>query len=184
MTNEKQPTRPSRAEPNNEDFEALVSRYEGPLLRYVTRILRDADAAQDVVQNTMIKLLKRWKDALEPSPQMSTWLYRVAHNGAVDYIRKESRKRDLHVRHSEEVKTGETFAMPEIRERSEALELAESLLGVLSLREQQLVVLKVYEGKSYRELSAITGLGEGNVGYILHHAMKKMAQAARDLQRP
>ncbi len=184
MTNEKQPTRPSRAEPNNKDFEALVSRYEGPLLRYVTRILRDADAAQDVVQNTLIKLLKRWKDALEPSPQMSAWLYRVAHNGAVDYIRKESRKRDLHVRHSEEVKTGETLAMPEIRERSEALELAESLLGVLSLREQQLVVLKVYEEKSYRELSAITGLGQGNVGYILHHAMKKMAQAARDLQRP
>lgn len=184
MIDEKQRSRPTESDPINEQFEALVSRFEAPLLRYATRILRDADAAQDVVQNTLIKLLKRWKDEFEPSPQMSTWLYRVAHNNAVDHIRKESRKRDLHVRHLEEEQTGENVARPELREPSEASELAERLLGVLSLREQQLVILKVYEEKSYRELSAITGLREGNVGYILHHAMKKMAQAAQDLQQP
>lgn len=51
---------------------------------------------------------------------------------------------------------------------------------ILNHREQQLVILKVYEEKSYREISGITGLTVGNVGYILHHAMKKLARHLRE----
>ena len=54
-------------------------------------------------------------------------------------------------------------------------EQASAALQTLGLREQQLVILQVYEEKSYREISDITGLTVSNVGYILHHAMKKMA---------
>ena len=59
---------------------------------------------------------------------------------------------------------------------SDAAERAAAALRILSEREQQLVILKVYEGKSYREISEITGLSVTNVGYILHQAMKKLAQ--------
>jgi len=52
-------------------------------------------------------------------------------------------------------------------------------LRTLSAREQQLVILKVYEEKTYKEISEITGLSAGNVGYILHHAMKKMSQVLK-----
>ena len=45
------------------------------------------------------------------------------------------------------------------------------------------MVLKVYEEHSYRKISQITGLSEGNVGYILHHAMKKLSAALKDVQR-
>ena len=82
-------------------FETVVSEYESALLRYVARIVSDACAAQDVVQDTFIKLLKNWKDEIAPSPQLSSWLYRVAHNCAVDYLRKESRRRVLHRQQAE-----------------------------------------------------------------------------------
>jgi len=165
-----------------EAFEAVVSEYEGPLLRYASRILLDYDAAQDVVQNTFIKLFRRWKDELTPSPQISSWLYRVAHNGAVDYLRKENRRRDLHQRQAQErrdfapANRGEGFRISEDAHR------AVGALHTLSLREQQLVVLKVYEEKSYREISEITGLTVSNVGYILHHAMKKMAATLKEMK--
>ena len=42
------------------------------------------------------------------------------------------------------------------------------------------MILKVYEEKSYREISEITELTEGNVGYILHHAMKKLAKMLKE----
>lgn len=158
-----------------EAFEAVVSEYEGALLRYAACIVHDYNAAQDVVQDTFIKLFKNWKDELRLSPQVSSWLYRVAHNCAVDYLRKESRRRLLHIRHAEECRH---FIPPDRGkgfEISEAAEKAAAALRTLSLREQQLVILKVYEEKSYREISAITGLTVSNVGYILHHAMKKMA---------
>jgi len=156
-------------------FEAVVAAYEGALLRYATRVTRNANAAQDIVQETMIRLLRSWRDALTPSPQLSSWLYRVAHNCAVDHMRKESRRHLLHTRHAEE----SILSSPPNRGRgdrvSDEAQQAAAALQVLSLRERQLVILKVYEGKSYREISEITGLSVGNVGYILHHAMKKLA---------
>jgi RNA polymerase sigma-70 factor (ECF subfamily) len=160
-------------------FEGLVSEYEGALLRYATRIVRDADAAQDVVQNTFIKLFRNWQDELAPSPQMSSWLYRVAHNGAVDHLRKETRRRMLHQRHAEEQ---QDFVPPNrgagFRITADAQRAAHAL-GKLNLRERQLVILKVYEEKSYKEIAEISGLTVSNVGYILHHAMKKLAAELR-----
>jgi len=163
-------------------FDAIVSEYEGTLLRYVARIVYDYDVAQDVVQETFIRLFKNWRDELQSSPQILSWLYRVAHNCAVDHLRKEFRRNILHIRHARE---RQEFIPPNRGEGfhiSEAAEKAAGVLRKLSLREQQLVILKVYEEKSYREISDITGLTVSNVGYILHYAMKKMAEELKKVR--
>lgn len=162
-------------------FDAIVAKYEGALLRYATRLLNSTNAAQDVVQMAFIKLCRSWTADSEPSPQLSAWLYRVTHNAAVDYIRRESRHTAMLSRHAEE-KQITKFGPEPRREISEQAELAVRALHTLSLREQQLVILKVYEQKSYREISDITGLSQGNVGYILHHAMRKLADAFNQLK--
>ena len=77
-------------------MEAIVAEYETPLLRYAARILNNPAAAQDVVQNTFIKLFRGWKPGMHASPSLKSWLYRVTHNEAVDYIRRESRLQLLH----------------------------------------------------------------------------------------
>jgi len=160
-------------------FEAIVSHYEIRLIRYVSRIVNSDDVAQDIVQDTFIRLFRKWQDTLEPGPKISSWLYRVAHNRAVDYIRKQSRRHELHQRHAGEQPD---FAPPDrgagFRIGEDAARAA-AALDTLNEREQQLVILKVYEEKSYKEISEITGLTTSNVGYILHHAMKKMAAVLR-----
>lgn len=152
-----------------------MHRYEGPLLRYAGHVLNDADAAQDVVQEAFIRLLHHWKEPLDPCAKLSNWLYRVAYNCAVDYLRKRTRQRLLYRRFADEIAP----AVPPDRGRGfrigEAAARAAAALDTLPMRERQLVILKVYEEKSYKEISAITGLTVGNVGYILHHAMKKLA---------
>jgi RNA polymerase sigma factor (sigma-70 family) len=174
--------RPSRAE-RREAFARVVSVYEGPLLRYVSRMLRDFDAAQDVVQDAFIKLAAKWHEDLVPAPALSAWLYRVAHNGAIDHLRKRTRRRECP---GDEDGIGADAATPDAgasdRQADES-ERALLALRTLSLREQQLVTLKVFEEKSYREISEITGLTMGNVGYILHFAMKKMAEGIRRLRQ-
>lgn len=157
-------------------YEGAVKEYQAPLLRYASRIVCDTNAAQDIVQNAFIKLFKKWEEELEPSPKLSSWLYRVTHNCAVDYLRKETRHKTLHSLFGEEV---EHLVQPDLGEAfriSEEAARAVKALHALSIREQQLVILKVYEGKSYREISEISELSASNVGYILHHAMKKMAK--------
>ncbi|MFO7871683.1 MAG: sigma-70 family RNA polymerase sigma factor [Kiritimatiellia bacterium] len=167
-----------------EAFEKVVSEYEGRLLKYGTSILRDPYAAQDVVQEAFIRLFKYWEEKLEPSPALSSWLYRVVHNCAVDYVRHESRRQArikiLSGRHP-------GAAQPDLGENldvSDAAVRADRALRKLNMRERQLVVLKVYEEKSYREISEITGLTVGNVGYILHYAMKKLAAELKKDKNP
>ncbi len=159
-------------------FEAVVSHYEARLIRYAAKITGCNDVAQDVVQETFIRLFRKWTGDLEPSPMLSGWLFRVAHNRAVDAVRKRSRRTDVEQRHADE--------QPDVIAPSqgqsgpgEQARRADAALRSLSPREQQLVILKVYEEKTYKEISEITGLSAGNVGYILHHAMKKMSRVLK-----
>jgi RNA polymerase sigma-70 factor (ECF subfamily) len=163
-------------------FEHVVTEYEGPLLRYVTRILGDFGAAQDVVQDCFIKLIGKWREELRPGPALSSWLYRVAHNGAIDHVRKITNRHELRGEPAEDEGVshppdrGAAFRVTEDGER------ALRALRSLTPREQQLVGLKVFEEKSYREIAEITGLTTSNVGYILHFAMRKMAAALRRMK--
>ena len=165
-------------------FTAVVDTYEAPLLRYATRLVSDANAAQDVVQNTFIKLSVHWNTKSQTSPrELSAWLYRVTHNLAVDYIRHEARHTVCLARHAEEEQSHAAADPKQADAVGEAAERAAALLRTLSIREQQVVTLKVFEEKSYREISEITGLSEGNVGYILHYAMQKLALAVESETR-
>jgi RNA polymerase sigma factor (sigma-70 family) len=160
-------------------FEEIVAAYEGALLRYAGRLLRRSDAAQDVVQDVFIRFYRSWTAELAPSPQVSSWLYRAAHNRAIDILRKEGRLSLLHARQAAE---SEDTVAPDrgagFRVSDEAARAA-GALRVLSVRERELVILKVYEEKSYKEIAEIMGLTVTNVGFILHHAMKKLAAELR-----
>lgn len=155
-------------------FKKLVDTYEGALLRYVAKLTGNPSCAEDVVQNTFIKFIRKWEKGLEISSDVASWLYRVAHNEAVDHVRSEARIRKLHAEHGEECVARQGNDGPsEVTERAEN---AAQALSKLSDRERQLVILKVYEEKSYKEIAEITGLSVSNVGFILHTAMKKLAK--------
>lgn len=161
-------------------MEAIVAEFETPLLRYATRILNNPSAAQDVVQNTFIKLFQRWKPGMHASAGLKSWLYRVAHNEAVDTIRRESR---LHVLHEKQVNDPAVGSCPDGRDcamtLSEQHRAVLAQLHTLQPREQQVLLLRLEEGLSYKDISRITGRSEGNVGNLLHHAVRKLSASLR-----
>ena len=158
------------------ELETIVSAYERQLLVYVARITGSPSFAEDIVQEAFIKLAQQWRGPMEVGAQISAWLYKVSHNEAIDYIRKEKRRGEINKHHVEE--RGETVPPSEgqgINPNSFDAQRVLDALEVLNERERNLVVLKVYEEKSYKEIAAITGLSTGNVGFILHKAMQKLA---------
>jgi RNA polymerase sigma-70 factor (ECF subfamily) len=159
-------------------MEAIVSAHEAALLRYAAGVVNDPHAAQDVVQNAFIKLFKLWKPGLQPSGALRGWLFRVTHNEAIDYLRRERRLSLLHFRHAADDPTATAPAGVQ-SERMEAV-----LAGVRRLdpAERQVLLLRLQEGLSYREISQITGRTEGNVGCILHQAVKKLGRLVRPRQ--
>lgn len=156
-------------------FERVVHHYESRLLRYAASIVHNVDLAQDVVQETFIKLFRKWREDFEPSAALTSWLYRTTHNCAVDVIRKHERRSRVEREHQEV--SDDPVVLPAVEGDDENTQRIGRALAALPARDRSLIVLKVYEGKSYKEISAITGLSVGNVGYILHHAMRKLADA-------
>lgn len=162
-----------------ESIEDVMAEYQAPLLRYATRLVNDPNAAQDVVQDTFIKLCRGWEDGARPTDKLKGWLYRVTHNHAVDYIRRESRLRVLHEKQAEKVETSTPAAATRSLEHEDAMKLALQHIRKLKPEEQQVVVLRLEEGLSYKEIAEITDRTAGNVGCILHHAVKKLSQSLK-----
>ena len=71
-----------------------VARFEGPLLLFATRLLRDADTARDVVQDTFLKLCASEFASIDG--HLAEWLFTVCRNRALDVLRKENRMTQLH----------------------------------------------------------------------------------------
>jgi RNA polymerase sigma-70 factor (ECF subfamily) len=160
-------------------LEAIVTEHEAALLRYAARILNNPFAAQDVVQNVFVKLFKKWEPGMRPSAQLKGWLYRVTHNEAVDHIRRESRRHRLHEAQAKERKVTCSDGRNCGLSLEERRELVLQQVRALHPREQQVVLLRLEEGLSYREISEVTGRSEGNVGNILHHAVLKLSASLR-----
>ena len=160
-------------------LDEVVREFEGPLRRYVTGILRDPHAAGDVVQDTFLKYHRHWVGGDRVCREVSGWLHRVAHNRAVDHIRRESRLRGLHERSVEEASPQDDARRA--RDRKERMALVLRLVEELADGERDVMVLRLQEGLSYREISERTGRSEGNVGCLLHHAVKKLSERLKQL---
>jgi len=157
-------------------MEAVMAEHETALLRYATRLVNSPVAAQDVVQNIFIKLYRGGYLESVGAPRLKSWLYRVAHNEAVDHIRREARLRELHERHAGEAPQHVAAEAGEDLSASERHELVLRCLDRMHPRDRQVVLLRLEEGLSYREIADTTGRTTGNVGYILFHAVRKLGE--------
>ena len=161
---------------NNLSLEEVMEQYQSGLLRYAARILNNEDAAQDVIQETFIRLHKNWKKVSARRVSIKGWLFRTAHNTAVDYIRKESRRQNLHQKQSNQ-NLSYSIDNDTQRDRDERHVLVLEHLHVLKPNERAVLVLRLQEEMSYREIAVVLKRSEGYVGTLIHAATKKLTQS-------
>mgnify|MGYP005838077687 CR=1 FL=1 len=158
---------------------AFVLRHQASLLRFAARFLGDEDAAQDVVQETFLQVTRR-PERLFGVASCHDWLLRVARNIAVSRIRRNA----VAEKHAAAVR--ERAAAIQARaaraagpdgplEAEETRKAVRAAIDRLDPRAREVLLLKVQEEKSYKEIAEITGLTVTHVGYILHRAMKALA---------
>lgn len=160
-------------------FEAILERYEKPLLRFAARYRPGAKGdtgwAEDIVQEVFLRLVKEGSK-LNSVKNVSAWLYRVARNLAIDEARKEIRMERRH-RLAAEVEV--VAPPPSQAETGEVSGIVTEKLLRLPPNQRDVLILKVQEGKTYREISEITGLSTSNIGYLVHHGLKALASELR-----
>ncbi len=159
--------------------EAIVARYEKALLRYAARLLNDADAARDVVQEAFIRFFRRWTPEWTDDGRLRQWLYRTTHNAAIDHIRRERRRRDLHERDARERAPAAVPDAPERMEEADRHRLVLAFVAQLDPSEREVLLLRLQEGLSYAEIARATGRRVGTVGCLLHTATRKLAERLR-----
>lgn len=166
---------PVNAEPPKaETIEELFSALESPLLNYALRLAGDLGVAEDIVQEAFMKLHAQWKDVREPR----RWLYRSVHNLALNHRRDSGKiiSLDSKVEESEGNDAADPQPLPDEQiARMEGIGLVRLGMEVLDERSREVLRLKFTENLSYKEISARTGLKIGHVGYLIHHALKAMA---------
>lgn len=155
-----------------EDFvKAALNEFESPLIGYATTFLHDVERARDVVQDTFIRLYQQDVDKVKGG--LKAWLFTVCRNRALDVIRKERRITNLEEEQMARVPSGR-------RTPSERADLEERVgqvheaLNRLSENQREVILLKFEQGLSYQEISEVTGLSSGNVGFLLHTGLKRL----------
>lgn len=161
-------------------FEELVSRYQRPIVSYVYRMLNDYDASLDVTQEVFIKVynsLERYSSEYK----FSTWLYRIAHNAAIDHIRRNSKNlQSLETENQDgtyQMQLESSRPTPEEdRERSEWRTEIEAVVRCLPEVYRELIVLRHSRDLSYGEIAEITNLPLGTVKNRLFRAREMMRE--------
>jgi RNA polymerase sigma factor (sigma-70 family) len=166
-------TEQARAETIEELFAAL----ESPLLSYALRLTGELSQAEDVVQEAFMRLHEQFDEVREPR----RWLYRTVHNRALNQRRQAGRIVPLDPPAEEgtspSADTADPLPLPDEQiARWEGIGLVRLSLETLDERSRELIKLKFNENLSYKEISARMGLSVGNVGYLLHQAIKEIAE--------
>ena len=153
-------------------FKLLMLAYQERLYWHIRQMVYEHEDANDVIQNTFIKVYKSIHK-FEGKSKLYTWLYRIATNEAITFLNKKKKKSTTSLDNEEynldnQLKADEYFDGDEIqRKLYEALDqLPEKQKAVFNLR--------YFEEMSYAEMSEILGTSVGGLKASYHHAVKKI----------
>lgn len=156
----------TEAETHLKVFEHLLENVRPKLHSYCTRIVGSTADAEDIVQDSMVKAISTWNDSDIRNPE--AWLFRIAHNGAIDHLRRTTKFKWEPLEEAPEEEDGTTPAK-QLEQKQIAI-LAVSIFMQLPPLQRCAVVLKDVFGYSLTEVASLLDSSTGSVKSALHRA--------------
>ncbi len=155
-------------------FRKLVATYKERLYWHIRRIVLNHDDADDVLQNTFIKVYRNI-DGFKGESALYSWMYRIATNEAISFLNSAARKYNISSEEWMEKKASQLSADPYFEGDALQLKLQKA---IASLPEKQRIIfnMKYFEELKYEEISEIIGTSVGALKASYHHAVKKIEQ--------
>ena len=158
-------------------FEQIVRRYQRPMVSLIARITADRALAEDLAQEAFVKAFRSLA-AFDTSRRLSSWLFRIAHNTALDAIRR-SRPQSVPIDPSGDVECADIPHAPAAPDPIERAALGRALARALhKLRPhyRAAIALRYEEGLPFDEIGQIIGVPEVTARTYVHRARKELAQ--------
>jgi RNA polymerase sigma factor (sigma-70 family) len=154
-------------------FNRLVLEFSDSLYRYVRRLISDDDTAQDIVQETFLKIWQQRKE-LKQINNLQAYCFTIARNKSLDWLKSAPVKQRLYVEY-ENKKLNFSYS-----EEKEELKIVRKLIDELPENQRSIIHLREIEGREFSEIAEILDLDVGNVRVILSrtrkHLKEKVAQ--------
>ena len=158
-----------------EGFRQLVLAYQQRLYRVIRRQVSSHEDADDVLQNTFLKVF-RHLDGFEGRSEFYTWLYRIAQNEVYTFMKSNSRRKWVDLEGQVERKEEPHLNTDEV------LRSLELVVNQLPERQQMVFRMRYYDELSYKQMAEILELTEGALKASFHHAVKKIEEELKSKQ--
>jgi RNA polymerase sigma-70 factor (ECF subfamily) len=156
----------------NVAFQKLLREYQRPLYNHIRNIVLNHDDADDVLQNTFIKVFQYLKD-FKGESKLFSWMYRIATNEAITFI-KQKAKRNGTNSESMQTRIVDNLRADTFFDGNEIQIKLQKAVALLPEKQQLVFKMKYYEEIKYEELSEILGTSVGALKASYHHAVKKI----------
>ncbi len=166
-------------ETDPERYAEIIERYQGKLFAYLYRLSGSREETEDILQDVFIKAFKNLR-SYDTERKFSSWIYRIAHNEAVNNIKRKSLKRFIPWENITATKdmlimTSGEDAADVAWMRKETQKEVDEVINRLPSKYRQVLALRYYSDKSYEDISEILGKPINTVGTLISRAKKRMA---------
>ena len=153
-------------------FQKLLRDYQRPLYNHIRNIVLNHDDADDVLQNTFIKVFQYLKD-FKGDSRLFSWMYRIATNEAITFINQKAKRNGktgeaLQSKIVDNLKADDYFDGDEIQIK------LQKAITLLPEKQQLVFKMRYFEEIKYEDLSEILGTSVGALKASYHHAVKKI----------
>ncbi len=150
----------------------LMDKYQEPLYRHLRAMVRSHDDASDLLQNCFIKAYQRIGQ-FEGKSKLYTWLYRIAANEAITFLRGQKRRATDSMDDANDA-IRQALKAEESLDADAVEELLQRAMQTLPDKQKQVFVLRYYDEMPYEEMSKVLGTSVGALKASYHHAVKKI----------
>lgn len=158
-----------------EAFSHIINRYQGKIYAYIYRLINHTEEAVDITQDVFLKAYKHM-NTVDTSRKFSSWLYRIAHNESVNWLKKKSRAKieslEAHVEAgyqlADKTDVAETYA------REEEQGMVREAINRLPAKYRDVMERRYLKQQSYQEISEALGKPINTIGTLINRAKKQV----------
>ncbi|HKX85410.1 MAG TPA: sigma-70 family RNA polymerase sigma factor [Flavobacterium sp.] len=158
----------------NEAFRKLVHEYQRPLYSHIRNMVLSHDDADDVLQNTFIKVYQNLK-SFKGESKLYSWIYRIATNEAITFINSRAKKSGISSGELKDNLINKLEADVDYDGNEIQLKLQKAV-ATLPEKQQLVFKMKYFEEMKYEEMSEILGTSVGALKASYFHAVKKIEE--------
>lgn len=176
------------AKGNNRAFDELLSRTQTKLFTYIMFVVRDHDIADDIFQETFVKVITKLQQGLyKDSGKFLFWVTRIAHNCIMDWYRQQQTNHIIEVTEDNNLQNLKSVSVMDISKEAEMINEQvlldiKKMVNMLPAPQREVVYMRYYQQLSFKEISELTGVSINTSLGRMRYALINLRRMAKEHQ--